>query len=309
MRNAAIKALTELAKNNKDVILLSGDLGYGVLDNFRDKFPNQYFNAGICEQNMASMASGLALEGKSVYIYSIGNFPTLRCIEQIRNDICYHDANVTIIAVGGGFAYGSLGMSHHATEDIAVMRSLPNMRVFTPADAIEAQMVVHKAAEIQKPCYIRLNKGGEPLIHSAIDALKEYKIGDAISLLQGDDVCLMVAGAIAGEAIKASKELEKAGISAAVYSFPSVKPIDEKVIRKCAERYPYIITIEEHNIIGGFGSAVAEVVAGLRGKAGVIRVGLQDTYSGLVGSQSYLRHVYGMDSNAIVKKVKETMKM
>lgn len=305
MRDAAIKAVTELAKKDKNIILISGDLGFGVLDHYRSEMPNQYFNAGICEQNMSSMAAGLALEGKRVYTYSIGNFPTLRCIEQIRNDICYHNANVTIMAVGGGFAYGSLGMSHHATEDIAIMRSLPNMHVFTPADAIEARAIVYETYKLQKPCYIRLNKGGEPKIHQSCMKLKKYKLGCAIQLKQGNNVCLMSSGAITIEAVKAAEVLEEQGIEAAVYSFPSIKPIDTKLIRECARRYRYIYTIEEHNIVGGFGSAVSEVIAEEDTKARVVRIGLHDTYSGVVGSQAYLRHIYNMDSQAIVKRVRE----
>lgn len=303
MRNAAINMLTELARKDKNIILISGDLGFGVLDEFRTEMPDQYFNAGICEQNMASLAAGLALEGKKVYIYSIGNFPTLRCIEQIRNDICYHNVNVTILAVGGGFAYGSLGMSHHATEDIAMLRCLPNMMVFAPADAVEAQIILCRAAEMSSPCYIRLNKGGELPVHQSVDTLRNYKIGEAISLTEGFDICLMVTGAITIEATEAAKELEKKGVSVAVYSFPSIKPIDKNVIQRCAEKYEYIFTIEEHNVMGGFGSAVSEVVAEVETQAKVVRMGLNDRYSGIVGTQSYLRQVYGMDSKAIVEEV------
>lgn len=307
MRNAAIDAVKELAKNDRNVVLISGDLGFGVLDTFRNEMPEQYFNAGICEQNMSSMAAGMALEGKRVYTYSIGNFPTLRCIEQIRNDICYHSANVTIMAVGGGFAYGSLGMSHHATEDIAIMRSLPNMRVFTPADAWEAKMIVYKAAELESPCYIRLNKGGEPDIHQSGAKLEDYKIGQAIQLRKGQDICLMSSGAITIEAVKAAQVLEYQGVEATVYSFPSIKPIDSEVIKESVEKYKYIFTIEEHNVIGGFGSAVAEIMAEAGGGGKLVRIGLPDTYSSIVGSQSYLRHVYHMDSQAIVEKVIETV--
>lgn len=303
MRNAAINAIKEMAKKDRNILFLSGDLGFGVLDDFRKEMPEQYFNVGICEQSMASMAAGLALEGKSVYTYSIGNFPTLRCIEQIRNDICYHNCHVTIMAVGGGFAYGSLGMSHHATEDIAMMRSLPNMKVFTPADAIESEAVVYAAARSEGPCYIRLDKGGEEKIHQSPDALKEYEAGKAIRLKEGETVCLMSAGAITIEAVKAEAELRKRGILAGVYSFPSVKPIDTEMILHCAEKYEIILTIEEHNVTAGFGSAVAEVIAESTAKARLTRIGLQDVYSGIVGSQTYLRHVYGMDSEAIVSRV------
>lgn len=307
MRNAAINAVKELAKDDRNVILISGDLGFGVLDRFRNEMPEQYFNAGICEQNMSSMAAGMALEGKRVYTYSIGNFPTLRCIEQIRNDICYHNANVTIMAVGGGFAYGSLGMSHHATEDIAIMRSLPNMKVFVPADAREAKMIVHKAAELESPCYIRLNKGGEPDIHKSDAELEDYKIGQAIQLRKGNDICLMSVGAITIEAIKAAQVLEHQGVGVSVYSFPSVKPIDAEVIKDSMEKHKYIFAIEEHNVIGGFGSAIAEIMAESGGRSKLVRIGLPDVYSSMVGSQAYLRHVYHMDSQAIVEKILGTV--
>lgn len=308
MRDAVIKAVEKLARNDKNVILISGDLGYGVLDNFRKQMPKQYFNVGVCEQNMASVAAGMALEGKKVYTYSIGNFPTLRCIEQIRNDICYHNANVTIIAVGGGFAYGSLGMSHHATEDIAIMRSLPNMRVFTPADASEAHLVAYQSAKLNAPCYIRLNKGGEPDIHSSYAAVESYGFGQAIPLREGEDVCLFSAGAITMEALKAAQALAMQKVEATVYSFPCVKPIDTEILHMCAKRYKYVFTIEEHNIIGGFGSAVSENIAEKGTATKVIRIGLPDIYSSIVGSQSYLRHAYQMDSQAIAKKVMETIK-
>ncbi|MEY8326728.1 transketolase C-terminal domain-containing protein [Lachnospiraceae bacterium 54-11] len=307
MRNAAIEAVRQLARKDKNIILMSGDLGFGVLDSFRTEMPQQYFNVGICEQNMAAMAAGMALEGKKVYIYSIGNFPTLRCTEQIRNDICYHNANVTIMAVGGGFAYGSLGMSHHATEDIAVMRSLPNMKVFIPADAIEAREIVYKSAELNAPCYIRLNKGGEPDIHQSLEEMIDYQIGKAFLLRRGKDVCLMATGAITAEAMKAAEGLENRAIQASVYSFPSVKPIDTEVIKVCAKRYKYIYTVEEHNIIGGFGSAVSEILAEEGAGCRLLRIGLPDVYSGIVGEQAYLRHQYHMDSQAIEEKVMETI--
>ena len=161
MRNHLINELTAIAKKDKDVMLIAGDLGFGVLNEFMETLPDQFINAGICEQNMASVAAGLALEGKKVYVYSIGNFPGIRCLEQVRNDICYHNANVKIIVVGGGFAYGQLGMSHHATEDLSIMRSLPNMTVYSPSDPLEAVDVIREAYATEGPGYIRLGKGGE----------------------------------------------------------------------------------------------------------------------------------------------------
>lgn len=304
MRNTVVEYIEKFAKKDRNVILISGDLGYGVLDSFRKNLPDQYFNAGISEQNMASVAAGLALEGKKVYLYSIGNFPTLRCIEQIRNDICYHNVNVKIVAVGGGFAYGSLGMSHHATEDIAMMRCLPNMMVFAPADAAEAEAVIKEVMREDGPCYIRLNKGGEPLLHGT-DRLLDYNLGKAIPMMSGSEVCLMAAGAIVGEALKAAEMLEKLGLTTALYSFPSIKPIDRECIFECVKKFEVIYTIEEHNVMGGFGSAVCEAVAECGAAVRVKRIGLKDTYSDMVGTQRFLRSYYGMDSKAIVEYVKK----
>lgn len=304
MRNAAIRTITDLADQDKDIILLTGDLGFGVLDEFRERYPKQFFNVGICEQSMASIAAGLAVEGKKVYLYSIGNFPTLRCIEQIRNDICYHNASVTILAVGGGFAYGSLGMSHHATEDIAMMRSLPNMKVFTPADTLEAEVIVRTAYLTDSPCYIRLNKGGEAPIHTAYP--EQYTIGKEFLIQSGEDVCIFASGAIIEEAVKATKILATQGISTEMYSFCSIKPIASELILACAEKFGRIITLEEHNIIGGLGSAVSEVIASKGLPAQVIRLGLNDAYTSIVGSQKFLRQYYGLDAEAIIHIVTKT---
>ena len=297
MRNAFVNTLFEIAKTNPNMIVMTGDLGFGVLTDFWEKLPEQFMNVGISEQNMASAAAGMALEGKDIITYSIGNFPTLRCLEQIRNDICYHNANVKIIAVGGGFAYGSAGMSHHATEDLAVMRALPNMRVFAPADRMEAQAVAKEICQIKSPCYVRLGKGGEEDVHTS---LEEFQIGKAIRLLEGDKACILTTGAIAGEARKAAAALLQQGVSVGLYTFPTVKPIDRKTITDCAMRYRLIVTIEEHNIIGGFGGAVAEAIAELSVRTAVLkRMGLQDVYSSVVGSQDYLRDYYGLSCRKI----------
>lgn len=297
MRNSFVNAICQLAETNKDVFLITGDLGFGVLDKFWDKFPDRFINAGISEQNMTSMAAGLALEGKQVYTYSIANFPTLRCLEQIRNDVAYHDANVKIVSIGAGFAYGSAGMSHHATEDIAIMRALPNITVFSPADPLEVVKVAEACNKMKGPCYIRLGKGGEPNLHVEI---KDFEIGKAINIVEGDSACIFATGAIAGEAKLAADRLNARGLSTALYSFPTIKPIDIDVIRKCALNYKAIVTVEEHNIIGGFGSAVAEVLSEIKGEhAYQIKIGLNDTFSSIVGSQAYLREHYQMDSKAI----------
>ena len=303
MRDTFVKTLLEIAKKDKNVYIVTGDLGFGVLKPFWDELPDQIINAGIAEQNMTSIAAGLAMQGKVVYTYSIGNFPTLRCIEQIRNDCAYHDANVKVVCVGGGFVYGSLGMSHHATEDIAMMRALPNVTVVAPGDLVEAACATKAIYETPGTCYLRLGRGGEKQIHDGID---NFEIGKAIKIQDGEKVAIFSTGAIFDEVDEACKVLGEEGIVPAVYTFPTVKPIDKDVILECASKYKTIITVEEHNLSGGFGSAVAEVLAEQDSKdAKLVRIALDDRYSCIVGSQKYLRQQYSIDSKAIIEKVKE----
>lgn len=303
MRDTFVKTLVELAKEDERIELVTGDLGFGVLKPFWEQRPNQFTNAGIAEQNMTSMAAGMALEGKTVFTYSIGNFPTLRCLEQIRNDCAYHNANVKIVCIGGGFVYGSLGMSHHATEDLAILRALPDVVVMAPADLVEAEECTKALARTKGTAYLRLGRGGEKRIHEKID---NFQIGKAIKVHDGECVAIFSTGAIFEEVTEAYEELKKLGYNPAIYTFPTVKPIDKDVIEKISREFEFLVTVEEHNIVGGFGSAVAEVMAEmLDKKARLLRIGLNDVYSITVGNQKYLRQQYGMDSKAIVKRVKE----
>lgn len=303
MRDTFVRTLLEIAKKDKNVYIITGDLGFGVLKPFWTELPDQIINAGIAEQNMTSIAAGLAMQGKTVYTYSIGNFPTLRCIEQIRNDCAYHNANVKVVCVGGGFVYGSLGMSHHATEDIAMMRSLPDVTVLAPGDLVEAECATKAIYEMPGTCYLRLGRGGEKRIHEKLDG---FTIGKAIEIQKGEKVAVFSTGAIFDEVNEACEELKGQRIIPTVYTFPTVKPIDKEVILECAKTHKAIITVEEHNLSGGFGSAVAEVLAEADGvKAKLVRVALDDRYSCIVGSQKYLRKQYSIDAKAIIEKVKE----
>lgn len=301
MRNTFIKKLYSLAQIDNSLFLLIGDLGYGIVDKFSQDFPKQFFNAGISEQNMTSVATGMALEGKKIFTYSIANFPTLRCLEQIRNDCAYHEANVKIVSIGAGFAYGSGGMSHHATEDIAIMRALPNVTVFSPADSFETDRVTQLAYETKGTCYLRLGKGGEANIHNET---QQFTVGEAIKVIEGNEICVFSTGAIITEAKKAVEKLNEIGISTSLYSFPTIKPIDVELIRKCKKKYRYIITVEEHNIVGGFGSAVSEVLAEEPFGDGVLkRIGINDKYSSIVGDQVFLREYFGISSEKIIEAV------
>lgn len=310
MRDTFVKTLIEEAKKDKNIELVTGDLGFGVLKPYFEQLPNQFTNAGIAEQNMTGVAAGMALCGKTVFTYSIGNFPTLRCIEQIRNDCAYPHANVKIVCVGGGFVYGSLGMSHQATEDIAILRALPEVTVVCPGDLVEAAEATKAIAHTPGTVYLRLGRGGEKRVHNKID---NFQIGKAIKIREAkadcnNKVALFSTGAILDEVTEAAGILEKEGIGVEEYSFHTVKPIDKDVILDCANRYDYIVTVEEHNVIGGFASAVSEVITDSDENVRLIKIGLNDEYCSKVGNQKYLRAQYGMTAQDIVKKVKETVR-
>ena len=305
MRDAFVKSLTSLAAENRDLVLLTADLGFGVFEEFESSFPGQYFNVGVAEQNMTGLATGLSLEGKRVVTYSIGNFPILRCLEQIRNDACYHDANITIVASGGGFSYGALGMSHHATEDLAILRALPNISVVAPCTAQEAGEATTALIQGGGVGYLRLDKT------SAKDSMIEshFSIGKSRRYKEGDDITLIATGGILDDTNIASFELKKLGINARVIGMHSIKPIDIDEIIDAATNTGGIVTIEEHNKDGGLGSAVSEVCMdfGVMPKE-FLRIGLENMYSSIVGSQQYLRSRYRMDSVAIIDRVKEILK-
>ena len=301
MRDSFVTTLIELAKQNKSIELLTGDLGFGVLKPFWEQCPDQFTDVGIAEQNMTAMAAGMALEGKTVFTYSIGNFPTLRCLEQIRNDCAYHHANVKIVCVGGGFVYGSLGMSHQATEDLAVLRALPNVIVMAPGDAMEAEACTRALAMTPGTAYLRLGRGGEKRIR---DEIKSFQIGRAVPVYSGERIALLSTGAIFDEVQLAYELLKKAGFDPAVYTFPTVKPIDRELIERISRDFELIVTVEEHTVVGGFGSAVAEVMAEVSGKtARLLRIGVEDQYCVRVGDQKYLREQYGLDGQTIAKRV------
>lgn len=305
MRDTFVRTLIEVAKKNPSVELITGDLGFGVLKPFWEQCPDQFTNAGIAEQNMTTVAAGMALEGKTVFTYSIGNFPTLRCLEQIRNDCAYHNANVKVVCIGGGFVYGSLGMSHQATEDLAILRALPDVVVMAPADLVEAEEATKAIAAYPGTCYLRLGRGGEKRIHEKIE---NFQIGKAIKVRDGKRVAIFSTGAIFDEVRDAYEMLIEKGYDPAVYTFPTVKPLDKEVIKACNRDFDLIVSCEEHNIVGGFGGAVAEVMAEMKQKkAYLLRIGLNDEYSGRVGNQKYLRDQYGLSAAKIAARIEEAL--
>ena len=306
MRDHFIKRLGELAGNDPRIILVTGDLGFGVFNDFRRDHPDQFINAGVAEQNMTGIATGLAMEGRIVFTYSIGNFSTLRCLEQIRNDACYHKANVKIVSVGGGFSYGSLGISHHATEDLAILRSLPYLTVVSPCSHWETTQATEALVKTDGTFYFRLDKSaGDDL--SQPDNEK-FELGKARVLREGSDCAIFVTGGILEEAWHAAKILESKGISAQIISIHTVKPIDEESILETCRNLDAIISVEEHTITGGLGGAIAETLMdhGVYPKK-FLRIGLEDGFSSIVGSQKYLRERYGMDAISIASRIQSLL--
>lgn len=295
MRTAFIEQLIEEAKTNEKIFLVVGDLGFAVVEPFAEQFPDRFLNVGIAEQNMAGVAAGLAMEGYTVYIYSIGNFPTLRCMEQIRYDICYHNLNVKVVAVGGGYAYGPLGPSHHATEEFGMLRIIPNMVVCAPGDPEEARKITTFTANYYGPSYIRLGKAGEPLVHNT--KLPSLHLGEIIKLKDGLSTAVFSTGATLKYVMDFISQNQ---INTAVYSFPFIKPINKEAFRQILTAYKKIITIEEHQSHGGFGSAVLELsndlfeAGEIEAMPAIRRIAINDKFYSVSGSQSYLREMSGI---------------
>lgn len=300
MRDAFIDEIASIAEADNQVVLMVGDLGYGVVDEFAKRFPTQFVNAGIAEQNMVGLAAGMASAGKKVFVYSIANFPTMRCLEQIRNDVCYHDLDVKIVSVGAGVAYGSHGYTHQAIEDLAVMRPLPHMRVISPADPVEARLAAIDAAQRSGPAYIRLGKNGERVLHVepvGIDIVKPLVMRD------GDDVLIAGTGAIVDECLKAAELLASRGIEARVLSIPLVTPMNTSWLIE-AQRIP-VFTVEEHVLPAGFGSVVLEHLNEIGIPANLTRLGIQAGSLGKLGSQAFLRGLNGIDASGIANRIHE----
>jgi len=302
MRAAFIRTLVESARVDDRIFLLVGDVGYSLVEPFAREFPKRFVNIGIAEQNMTGIASGLALTGKIVFTYSLANFPTIRCLEQIRNDVCYHNVNVKIVTSGGGLSYGALGATHHVTEDLAIMRALPNMTVVAPADPVESALATRAITERTGPCYLRLAKTGDPVIYQVPPY---FQIGKAITVRDGCDVTLIAIGGIAYNTMQAAEQLSRQGIQARVLSMHTLKPFDNEAVLTAAKETPTIMTVEEHSIIGGLGSAVAEVLAESDNPHTIFkRLGIKDTFCSQVGSQEYLQKIYSLSVDGIVKAVK-----
>ena len=300
MRDTFIRELEKVAREKSSVFLLTGDLGFGVVEKFAEEFPRQFLNAGVAEQNMMGMAAGLADSGKIPFVYSIANFPTFRCLEQIRNDVCYPELPVTVVSIGAGLAYGTLGYSHHAVEDIAVMRALPGMRVLSPSDPQEVIAAIRLIVDNPLPTYLRLGKNGEPRIGPD----REGKLKSTYTLRDGTRVLVLATGSIAGEALKSVEETNNQLLGGAkVVSVPIIKPMDLSALD--LDSFDFIISVEEHSLTGGFNTAIFEHLRAQGIAKRVLAIGLADELRHDTGSAEHLRALAGIDSLGIQDKIIE----
>jgi len=303
VRDTFINKLTNLAENDPNIMFLTGDLGFGVVENFESKFPNQFLNCGVAEQNMIGMAAGLASEGKKVFVYSIANFPTFRCLEQIRNDVCYHELPVTIVAIGSGFSYGSLGYTHQALEDISIMRSLPGLRILSPTDPNEVKECLDLIISEPKPTYLRLGKNGENNLNSGIGRNIEK-----LNFYNKNEKCLAITtGSISEECKNAVEKLNQEFENTFCFStLTQLKPLPVK--KEDIQNFEFIVTVEEHSVIGGLGSIINDFIILNNLKMNVLNIGCQDKIIHNIGSTDYLRNQHGLDSQSLFNKIRDFVK-
>lgn len=304
MRTTFIDTLCALAEQDERIWLLTGDLGFSVLERFFERFPKRFINVGVAEQNMTGIAAGLALSGNIVFTYSIANFPIVRCLEQIRNDVCYHNLNVKIVAVGGGMAYGSAGYTHHAIEDLALMSILPNMTVIAPSDSVETRLAVSAIVKHDGPCYLRLGKNGGKIIHTIEP---NFEIGKAITLTEGKDITLISTGEMLGIIMQARAVLTSKGFSVRVLSMPTVSPLDIEAVFCAAAQTGHLISVEEHGR-GGLGTAIAETLVMSQEKFFFEAINTKAPLIHLVGSQQYLQEQNGLSVENVVNKAIKLLK-
>ena len=298
MRTAFIDTLRELARIDDRIFLLTADMGYSVFETFRDEFPDRFLNTGIAEQNTIGVAAGLASRGKIVFVYSIIPFVTMRCFEQVRLDLAYNFMNVKLVGVGAGLTYGPLGSSHHALEDIAIMRSLPDMTVLCPGDPIETRELIKRSFEYEGPVYIRLGKNGEPKIHPDETRIE---IGKSITVLEGNDLALITTSNMLETGKKWVEEWKQDGVNVSQISMPSLKPFDSSTVKNLIDKEIPIITLEEHSVIGGLGSIISQVIATTGKPVKFQQIGINDKFSHVVGGHEFQRKKFMLDKKPSLK--------
>jgi transketolase len=303
MRRAVLEEVHALARRDPRVVFVGSDLGAGTLDAMKAEFPDRFFMEGVSEAYLVGMAAGLALEGHVVYVNTIATFMTRRCFEQIAIDLCLHDVDVRLIGNGGGLVYAPLGPTHLATDDLAILRALPNMTIVAPADADEMRRLVPLTLDHRGPIYIRLAKGGDPIVTRDDPP---FQIGKAIPMRDGDDALIITTGIMLAFALDAAERLAEAGIDCAVLHVPTIKPLDIETIVTAASGRRAVVVAEEHTIIGGLGSGVAEALmeAGLDPMPRFRRVGIPDTFAEEYESQALLLETYGMTADGLAALVR-----
>ncbi len=300
MRNAFADEIVKLAATNPKIVLLSGDIGNRLFEPFKAKFPNRFYNCGVAEANMASMAAGMAMCGLRPVTYTITPFNTTRCLEQIRDDICYHNVPVLIVGTGAGLSYASLGCTHHSCEDISFLKSIPNMTVLGPGDAMELRSLLRLSFDWQGPIYMRIGKTGEPVIHPSPP---EIVIGKGYTVQKGEDLCLISTGNMLPLALDVVGILNELGLKSEVISMHTVKPLDNALLTELIHRFSLLVTIEEHSLIGGLGSAIAEWIVDQSISTPLMRFGTQDRFSHPIGSQQYVRELLGLTPKSIANRI------
>lgn len=304
MRKTCLDMVYELARKDPRIFFIGSDLGVGTLKQFKTEMPDRFLMEGVSEANLVGMAAGLALEGKIVYINTIATFLTRRCFEQVALDLCLHKANVRLIANGGGVVYAPLGPTHEAIEDIAIFRTLPRMTILAPADAEEMRRLMPATVDHQGPIYIRLGKGGDPVVTN--DRVP-FQIGKAYPMKEGSDALIVSTGIMLKAALEAAATLEAVGIKAGVLHVPTVKPFDRETFLEKARPVPAIVTVEEHSVIGGLGGAVAEIMAeaGFQTPKRFRRIGIPDVFPDQYGSQASLLRRYEITAEKIVSVIRQ----
>ena len=306
MRRTCLDMVYELAKRDPRVVFIGSDLGSGVLADFRAEFPDRFFMEGVSEANMIGMSAGLALDGFIPYVNTIATFLTRRCFEQVAMDLCLHNLPVRLIANGGGLVYAPLGPTHIAIDDIALMRTIPNMSVVCPSDADEMRRFMSQTIEWPSPMYIRLGKGGDPIVS---EEKNNYEIGKSILLRKPKDVLIIASGVMVNRAIAAAEILEEKSIFAGVLNMHTIKPLDVGGVKRFSNDVSTIVTLDEHLLVGGLGSAILECLNeddNARTKK-VLRLGIRDQFTNDYGSQDSLMESYGLQPNQIAKKIEGYM--
>ena len=304
MRKTSLDQIYEHALQDERIVFIGSDLGAGTLDNFKRDMPDRFFMEGVSESHIIGMATGLAMDGKIVYVNTIATFLTRRCFEQLVNDVCLHEAKVRLIANGGGLVYAPLGPTHMATDDVAILRTIPNMTIIAPADAEEMKRLIPQTVDWPGPIYIRLAKGGEKVVSRCE---LPFEIGRAIGLRPGGDVTLVTTGVTLRIALDAATRLAEEGIGAGVLHMHTVKPLDATALMERLSNAPAVVTVEEHSLMGGLGSAVAELIAEIDLNISFRRIGIPDVFPHQYGRQEDLMGTYGLTPENIVAVVTDML--